>query len=51
MAQITHYPEPFWTITLVVRSLLSVHDSGVNRPTKYTASGARGLFWAGDRSA
>ena len=32
---------------LVVRSPLSVPDSGVNRPTKYTASGARGLFGQG----
>jgi hypothetical protein len=32
---------------LVVRSPLSVSDSGVNRPTKYTASGARGLFGQG----
>ena len=31
----------------VVRSPLSVPDSGVNRPTKYTASGARGLFGQG----
>jgi hypothetical protein len=32
---------------LVVRSPLSVPDSGVNRPTKFTASGARGLFGQG----
>jgi hypothetical protein len=31
----------------VVRSPLSVPDSAVNRPTKYTASGARGLFGQG----
>jgi hypothetical protein len=33
--------------SLVVRSPLSVPDSGVNRPTKYTASGGRGLFGQG----
>jgi hypothetical protein len=33
--------------SLVVRSPLSVPDSGVNRPTKYTASGAWGLFGQG----
>jgi hypothetical protein len=32
---------------LVVRSPLSVPDSGVNRPTKHTASGARGLSGQG----
>jgi hypothetical protein len=32
---------------LVVRSPLSVPDSGVHRPTTYTASGARGLFGQG----
>ena len=37
--------EGVWT--LVVRSPLSVPESGVNRPTKYTASGARGLFGLG----
>ena len=31
----------------VIRSQLSVRDSGVNRPTKYTASGTRGLFGQG----
>ena len=30
---------------LVVRSLLSIPDSSVNRPTKYRASGARRQFW------
>jgi transposase len=29
--------------SLVVRSPLSVPDSGMNRPTKYKARGARGL--------
>ena len=33
---------------LVVRSLLSVPGSSVNRPTKYGASDARGQFWIGD---
>ncbi len=31
----------------VVRSPLSVPDSAVNRPTKYTASAVRGLFGQG----
>jgi hypothetical protein len=35
------------TSALMVRSPLSVPGSGVNRPTKYTASGARGQFWVG----
>lgn len=32
---------------LVARSLLSVPDSSVNRPTKNRASGARAQFWIG----
>jgi hypothetical protein len=32
---------------LVVRSLLSVLGSSVNRPTKHGASAARGQFWIG----
>jgi hypothetical protein len=32
---------------LVVRSLLSVPDSGVNWPTKFMASGARAHFGGG----
>lgn len=32
---------------LVVRSLLSVPGSSVNRPTKHGASDARGQFWIG----
>jgi hypothetical protein len=32
---------------LVVRSLLSIPESSVNRPTKFGASGARGPFWIG----
>ena len=47
----TSGPRPILTDThrqaLVVRSLLSVPDSGVNRLTKNTASGARGRFGQG----
>ncbi len=33
--------------SLMVLSPLSVPDSSMNRPTKYAASGARGLFGQG----